>query len=98
MAAKRTCVRPAPRSASRRAPSAYDDSLDGPDDLTVAGRVSVYASRMWEFVSGEPRESNTEGGLFPAIFGTVTLVLMTVLIFGLDWVFSEAILRLFNAK
>jgi preprotein translocase subunit SecE len=28
----------------------------------------------------------------------VTLVLMTVLIFGLDWVFSEAVLRLFNVK
>ena len=28
----------------------------------------------------------------------VTLVLMTVLIFGLDWIFSEAVLRLFNVK
>lgn len=28
----------------------------------------------------------------------ITLVLMTVLIFGLDWIFSELVLRLFNVK
>ena len=40
----------------------------------------VYASRLWEFLSGDPRESNTEGGIFPAIFGTVMMVmLMSVL-------------------
>jgi phosphate transport system permease protein len=44
--------------------------------LTVAGRARVYASRLWEFLAGEPRESNTEGGIFPAIFGTVMMVLI----------------------
>ena len=44
--------------------------------LTTAGRARVYASRLWEFVSGDPRESNTEGGIFPAIFGTVMMVLI----------------------
>ena len=33
-------------------------------------------SRLWEFVSGDPRESNTEGGIFPAIFGTVMMVML----------------------
>jgi phosphate transport system permease protein len=42
--------------------------------LSWAGRLAVYASRLWEFVSGDPRESNTEGGIFPAIFGTVMMV------------------------
>ena len=32
--------------------------------------------RSWEFVAGDPRESNTEGGIFPAIFGTVMMVLL----------------------
>lgn len=33
----------------------------------------------WEFISEEPRKVNTEGGIFPAIFGTVALViLMTI--------------------
>jgi phosphate transport system permease protein len=44
------------------------------NQLTFAGRVGVYAGRLWEFLSGDPRESNTEGGIFPAIFGTVMMV------------------------
>ena len=47
-----------------------------PNRLTVWGRAQVYAGRLWEFVSGDPRESNTEGGIFPAIFGTVMMVLI----------------------
>ena len=39
-------------------------------------RVGVYLSRLWEFVADEPRESNTEGGVFPAIFGTVMMVIL----------------------
>jgi phosphate transport system permease protein len=46
------------------------------NQLTTAERASVYLSRLWEFVSGDPRESNTEGGIFPAIFGTVMMVLI----------------------
>jgi phosphate transport system permease protein len=45
-----------------------------PNDLDGAQAVAVYLSRVWEFLSGEPREANTEGGIFPAIFGTVMMV------------------------
>ena len=44
------------------------------------GRASIYASRLWGFLSDDPRESNTEGGIFPAIFGTVMMVFMMSLI------------------
>lgn len=44
--------------------------------LSLAGKVRVYLGKLWEFVSGNPRESNTEGGVFPAIFGTVLMVLI----------------------
>ena len=47
-----------------------------PNSLGTMGRLNVYAARLWEFVSGDPRESNTEGGIFPAIFGTVMMVLL----------------------
>jgi len=47
-----------------------------PNSLSTVGRARVYAARLWEFVSGDPRESNTEGGIFPAIFGTVMMVLL----------------------
>ena len=35
----------------------------------------------WLFLTDDPREANTEGGIFPAIFGTVLMVLlMSVLV------------------
>ncbi|MBP1644393.1 MAG: conserved rane protein of unknown function, partial [Acidobacteria bacterium] len=43
---------------------------------TSAGKLGLYLSRVWEFVSDDPRESNTEGGIFPAIFGTVMMVFL----------------------
>ena len=46
------------------------------NQLSVAGRAGVYLSRLWEFLTGDPRESNTEGGIFPAIFGTVMMVML----------------------
>jgi phosphate transport system permease protein len=47
-----------------------------PNDLSLFGQLRVYASRLAEFVADEPRESNTEGGVFPAIFGTVLMVVL----------------------
>jgi len=46
------------------------------NQLSWLGRVGVYSGRLSEFVSGNPRESNTEGGIFPAIFGTVMMVVL----------------------
>jgi phosphate transport system permease protein len=45
-----------------------------PNTLGLGGSLALYGSRLWEFVSDDPRESNTEGGIFPAIFGTVMMV------------------------
>src|SRR4029079_12601366 len=47
-----------------------------PNRLGLGGKLRVYAARIWEFVAGQPRESNTEGGIFPAIFGTVMMVFL----------------------
>jgi phosphate transport system permease protein len=47
-----------------------------PNSLSAAGKLALYADRVWEFVSGEPREANTEGGIFPALFGTVMMVFL----------------------
>lgn len=47
-----------------------------PNSLSAAGKLGLYFSRVWEFVSDDPRESNTEGGIFPAIFGTVMMVFL----------------------
>ncbi|HJV89060.1 MAG TPA: phosphate ABC transporter permease PstA [Holophagaceae bacterium] len=49
--------------------------------ISLPGKVGVYLARLWEFVWDDPRESNTEGGVFPAIFGTVMMVmLMSVMV------------------
>lgn len=56
-----------------------------PNSLSWFGKASLYVSKVWEFVSTEPREANTEGGVFPAIFGTILMVLImsvVVLPFG----------------
>jgi len=51
------------------------------NQLGLAGKIGFYAHRVHEFLTGFPREANTEGGIFPAIFGTVTMVLiMSVLV------------------
>jgi phosphate transport system permease protein len=47
-----------------------------PNMMGVAAKTGLYLAKLWEFVSDEPRESNTEGGVFPAIFGTVLMVLI----------------------
>lgn len=44
--------------------------------LGVAGRAGLYLARLGDFLSEEPRESNTAGGVWPAIFGTVLMVLL----------------------
>jgi phosphate transport system permease protein len=46
------------------------------NQLSGAGRLGVYFGRIWEFFYANPRESNTEGGIFPAIFGTVMMVVL----------------------
>ncbi len=47
-----------------------------PNRLSVTGKLGHYFDKLAEFVADEPREANTEGGVFPAIFGTVMMVLL----------------------
>ena len=47
-----------------------------PNSMGVFAKIAHYFSKLWEFVSENPREANTEGGVFPAIFGTVFMVLI----------------------
>jgi phosphate transport system permease protein len=47
-----------------------------PNALGLWGKLEIYASRVREFLWDNPRESNTEGGIFPAIFGTVMMVFL----------------------
>jgi phosphate transport system permease protein len=52
-----------------------------PNAMGVFAKTALYLAKFWEFVADDPRESNTEGGVFPAIFGTVMMVMiMSVLV------------------
>lgn len=52
-----------------------------PNGMSTSEKLGQYFQHVWQFVSGEPREANTEGGIFPAIFGTVMMVMiMAVLV------------------
>jgi phosphate transport system permease protein len=44
--------------------------------MSIPAKLKEYGARFWNFLSGYPREANTEGGIFPAIFGTVMMVLI----------------------
>ncbi len=46
------------------------------NQVSWMGKLAVYLSRWGEFVWDDPREANSEGGVFPAIFGTVTMTLL----------------------
>ena len=47
-----------------------------PNSMSVWSKSGLYLSRIWSFISDDPRESNTEGGIFPSIFGTVMMVFL----------------------
>ena len=52
-----------------------------PNAMSKFEKLGFYFHEVWKFVSGDPREANTEGGIFPAIFGTVMMVMiMAVLV------------------
>ena len=52
-----------------------------PNRLDTWGRVQLFFSRLGEFIFDEPREANTEGGLMPAIFGTLVMtVFMSLMV------------------
>ncbi len=52
-----------------------------PNKMSIGQKIAHYFSSIWIFLSQDSREANTEGGVFPALFGTVLMVLlMSVLV------------------
>lgn len=46
------------------------------NQMHVFAKIGTFFAKLGEFLTAEPREANTEGGIFPAIFGTVMMVLL----------------------
>ncbi|HEB58056.1 MAG TPA: phosphate ABC transporter permease PstA, partial [Gammaproteobacteria bacterium] len=51
-----------------------------PNAMGVMSKLGNYLANVWNFVSTDPREANTEGGVFPAIFGTVLMVIIMAIL------------------
>jgi len=47
-----------------------------PNKMSVLDKLGFYFAALSDFITEDPREANTEGGIFPAIFGTVMMVLL----------------------
>ncbi len=47
-----------------------------PNAMSIGEKVLHYFINLKDFLTDDPREANTEGGIFPAIFGTVMMVLL----------------------
>ncbi|MCP4321744.1 MAG: ABC transporter permease subunit, partial [Alteromonadales bacterium] len=51
-----------------------------PNKMSFFEKVQHWFHQTAKFVSDDPREANTEGGVFPAIFGTVFMVMLMAVI------------------
>ena len=48
--------------------------------MSILDKIGHYIGAIYAFLSEDPREANTEGGIFPAIFGTITMVILMAII------------------
>ena len=51
-----------------------------PNAMSLTEKFEFYFSKLSEFLLDDPREANTEGGVFPAIFGTIMMVILMSII------------------
>ncbi len=52
-----------------------------PNDMNLFEKTGFFFHGIGNFLMDDPREANTEGGVFPAMIGTITMVLlMTILV------------------
>ncbi len=52
-----------------------------PNDMSFMEKTGFFFGGIGNFLVDDPREANTEGGIFPAMIGTITMVLlMTILV------------------
>ncbi len=51
-----------------------------PNAMSLGEKIGFYFIKVKEFLTEDPREANTEGGIFPAIFGTIMMVIIMSII------------------
>lgn len=63
------------------------------NEVGIGSKLAIYLSRWAEFLTDEPREANTEGGVLPAIFGTFAMTLLMVVVVAPFGVITALYLR-----
>ena len=66
--------------ASVTIPLAKIVSVYQPNTMNIFDKLGYFFHKVFEFLTDNPREANTEGGIFPAIFGTVMMVIIMSII------------------
>jgi phosphate transport system permease protein len=69
-----------------------------PNRLSAFGKLGVYADRWREFLADDPREANSAGGVFPAIWGTVAMTLIMALLVAPFGVLAALYLREYASR
>jgi phosphate transport system permease protein len=69
-----------------------------PNRLSLTGKLGVYLSRWGEFLGDDPREANSAGGVFPAIWGTVAMTLIMALLVAPFGVLAALYLREYASR
>ena len=69
-----------------------------PNRLGLGGKLGVYLSRWGEFLADDPREANSAGGVFPAIWGTVAMTLIMALLVAPFGVLAALYLREYASR
>lgn len=51
-------------------------SIYKPNELNFFQKIGFFIAEVWKFLTEAPRSANTEGGVFPAIFGTFVMTVL----------------------
>ena len=68
-----------------------------PNNIGLFGMLHVYGARWWKFLSDNPREANSAGGVFPAICGTVSMTMIMAFLVAPFGVLAALYLREYAA-
>jgi len=56
-------------------------SIEQPNAMSALDKAATFANRFWNFLTAWPRDANTDGGIWPAIFGTfVMTIIMSIFV------------------
>jgi phosphate transport system permease protein len=73
---KNTLTYKVPNGAEKILPAGDLIAYYQPNRLNLLQKTGIFLHNIWNFLSQQPREANTEGGVFPAIFGTFVMTML----------------------